>query len=93
MTDPIAARQHIPPSIDTGSTAETATAATLTELLAAPWIRQWTALQTFARWSVADADTGQPLLMAEMTDGKYWVVAYLTTDAPLDLPAWTPPRV
>lgn len=45
--------------------------------------------QTFHRWSLADRGTQRQTLMAEFDHGdKWWVVAFLTSDEPIDLPEW-----
>lgn len=47
--------------------------------------------QMFVRWSLSDGGGGtdRQLLMAEYNGGQnWWVVAYLTSDKPINLPAW-----
>lgn len=85
--------------MDTGRAPETADVDSVEALLAVPWIAGWAhddlvmtagsatpTIRPFFRWSVADNDT----LIAEFAHGDHWyVVAYLTSDAPVPLPAWT----
>lgn len=91
----IQARQHRPAFIDTDEPRGTATATSVAELLAVPWIAQWAGddlvidhgvrrVRPFHQWSLSDN-----CLMAEYDGGDhFWVVAYLTSDEPIPLPAW-----
>ncbi len=85
----IRARQHIPSFVD-GYEPEEAEAASLDELLRVSWISRWMkpgmgSGQAFFRWSLADPDT----LMAEYDEGRHWwVVAFLSSDEPIQLPKW-----
>lgn len=92
----ITARQHRPAFVDTDDPLQAATVPTLEALLAVPWIARFgqddvvanakgTYRRQFFRWSLADGDT----LMAEYEDGDhFWVVAFLTSDDLIPLPAW-----
>ncbi len=86
---------HVPNYFDTDEK-KGGVVATVADLLNEPWIKTWTepvtdrgVVQTFTRWSLADGNT----LMAEYNDNAHWwVVAYLRSDQPIDLPTWAPPK-
>ena len=91
-------RQHIPAFCD-GVEPKMATAATVEELLAVPWVAAYARdqlvgtsdgkeplMRKFYRFSMKDG-----LLMAEHSRGRYWwVVGRLRSDEPIALPRWVP---
>jgi len=96
----IHACQHVPAFVD-GVDRREADVDSLAALLAVPWIARWAeddlvardgvvSVRPFYRWSLSDHGTGRQILMAEYEQGDhFWVVAFVTSDEPLDLPAWT----
>lgn len=78
--------QHIPNFADGVEPADGAFGS-LDELLAIPFVVRWAETPGFVRFSLTD----QHHLMAEMSDGKYWVVGRLTDPPALDLPVWVAP--
>jgi hypothetical protein len=96
----IRVRQHIPGFVDTHPPYSTEVDS-LAALLAIPWIASWAhddlvakdghvSVRPFYRWSVADRGTSRQTLMAEFENGDhFWVVAFLDSDQPIDLPDWT----
>lgn len=73
--------QHIPAFVQTDQY-EKATVSDVEAVLVLPFVAQWSDDPEFARWSVADRNSRQPTLMAEMKDGKFWVVAFLYGGTP-----------
>lgn len=77
-------RKHIP-NFCSGLESQEVEFNSLTELMAIPWVKQWTDDENFFRFSISN----EHHLMAEMDAGKkWWVIGYLT-DYQLDLPKWT----
>lgn len=85
-------RPHMPGfiSIDPDPPSDCATVA---DVLAAPQPKRFFEGSTFLKFShVADA-TDYDTLMAEMTDGTFWVVGYVTPAGSLvSLPKWQAPK-
>lgn len=88
--------QHVPAFVD-GVEPKTAMAKTIEDLLRVPWVAAYSrpdvwqlgGVIAFHRWSIADPDSPQPMLMAEHAGGDHWrVVGYLEADEPVDLPTW-----
>ncbi len=80
----ITAREHIPPYCS-GVESRTDSVSSVEELLALPWVARFRMMspQTFYQFSLSD----HRRLMAEYDTGKeFWVVAYLSSDEPIDLP-------
>lgn len=64
---------------------------TLADMLNAPQPKRFAEGEMFDRFSHI-ASGGYDTLMAEMTDGKFWVVGYVTPAGSLsELPKWNPP--
>lgn len=85
------AHQHIPGFV-TGFEPVDLPFDTLDELLALPFVAHWADSDDFSRFSLAAPDPIMPCtnchLMAEMTDGRWWVVA--TLGWPIEgLPEWS----
>lgn len=85
-------RQRVPDYIDApwweGDVADQAA------LLALDFVQRWADEPGFTRFSAApyDNSTGpMQMLMAEFDNGKFWVVAFIWTDA-LNLPKWEYPE-
>ena len=80
-------KQHIPGFV-TGVDPAEAQFDTLEDLLAVPFVRQWSDAR-LERFSIADDASYADLLMAEMKDGKFWVVGFIDKGAaPPQLPIW-----
>ena len=74
-------RQHIS-NFCSGIEPQEAEFDSLAELMAIPWVKQWTDDKDFFRFSISN----EHHLMAEIHSGKkWWVVGYLT-NYQLDLP-------
>lgn len=93
----ITIRQHIPAFI-AGSQPCQATVKTLADLLELPWVGTWKTGcgdRAFYRFSLGRPEAleaGQAMLMAELGSGRpYYVVGYVQSDEPLDLPIWSAP--
>lgn len=81
-------RQHIPGFI-TGVDPETAEFEGLAGLLEVPFVKLWAEDPRFDRFALASDSRHTDHLMAEMTDGKFWVVGFIPKgEAPAELPAW-----
>lgn len=78
-------RQHIPAFVS-GIEPREAYFNTLEELMQVPFVACW------SDTSVARFSKSERHLMAEMKDGKFWVVGYLKDAAAVDLPVWVAPR-
>lgn len=75
--------QHIPAFVD-GVTPVVAVVFNQDELLALPCVANWRT-EEFSRYSLADG----MFLMAEMKDGKFWVIGFIKRGADqLTLPVW-----
>src|SRR5215472_442264 len=100
-------RQRIPDFVDVGRAPFSAAGITWAELMALPWIQRWkepiaAGYPVCEHWELTHRDyrsmgEGEDwLLMAIMSDGKYWVVAYLTEPTAEDrvemakVPGWKP---
>ncbi len=77
-------RQHVPGFVS-GVEPAVADARSLAELVALPFVRDWEVQPEFGSWAVGEGR----YLMAIMTDGKYWVAAYLDEPELYGLPVWT----
>jgi hypothetical protein len=77
--------QHIPGFVDTRKPPQEGEFTTLAELEAIPFVARWKD-EDLQRFSVSDGR----YLMAEMNDGNFWVVGYLSGGTP-DLPVWKAP--
>ena len=76
-------RQHIP-NFCSGLDSQEIEFNNLAELMAIPWVKQWTDDKNFFRFSISD----EHRLMAETHSGrKWWVIGFLT-DCQLNLPEW-----
>ena len=64
---------------------------TLDELMAIEWVKGWTEGERLKRFSLSRDQPGYHHLMAEMTNGKFWVVAIIDNDVP-ELPTWKLPK-
>lgn len=66
-----------------------------TEFTAVPWIKEKEKIPGFGCFSLCPADRSEDYdtLMMEMTDGKFWVVAFITPKGSLPkLRVWQPPK-
>lgn len=85
-------QEYIPLFIDTDHEPVTDSVETLDELMALPWVKKWTQVENFHRFSVAQ-NTVQPSLMAEFNNGlTWWVTGFFKGSVPPELPTWTPPE-
>ncbi len=82
-------RQHIPAFVS-GVDPAVAVVACQRELLDLEWIQRWVDDPNFKRWSLSH-DGERNLLMAEMKDGRFWVIAFVDDVTGLDLPTWKHP--
>ena len=86
-------KQHVPNFVDIDDDQkERAEFNSQEELLAHPWIDDWTKHEGFLRFSLSPQGRGyETHLMAEFDEGKkWWVLGYLSTTEGLDLPRWKP---
>lgn len=79
-------KQHIP-SFVSGITPLRTEVSSLEELLALPWVEQWTGEDGFDHW--AQSPYGEHILLMAIMKDKHWVVAYLDTSEPINLPIWS----
>lgn len=80
-------RQHIPNFIE-GVTPDEASFNSIEDLMLVPSVKRWREHPGFVRLTSHEACDGRWRyhLMAEMKDGKFWVVGFL--DCAVDLPEW-----
>mgnify|MGYP006263458053 CR=1 FL=1 len=91
-------KQHIPGFVD-GMEPAHDVVVSLEALLALPYVGIWTEgeieIPPFHQFSIAKPEgleDGAALLMAEMDKGREWyVVGYLQSDEPINLPIWVNP--
>jgi hypothetical protein len=90
-------KQHIPAFVDTDTPPVTFEFQTAAELLAHPWVDQWTREARFLRYSVGEY-TGDVALLSEEDDtGAHWCVLGYLRPGPdalaLGLPRWKHPEI
>lgn len=80
-------RQHIPAFVE-GIEPATAVVSSLPELLALPWVAQWSKVPGFLHYCRGNLYGSQDLLMAQCADA-HWVLAYIERAPWLaELPEW-----
>lgn len=88
-------RQHIPAFVELDGDPEGARFLDLEELLAIPWVKNWSTFPGFHRFSLSDdacRDGSRViLLMAEFRGGAEWWVAGFLKDPVEGLPKWKHP--
>lgn len=91
----ITVEEHVPGSV-MGRKGHKRTVKGLDQVFALPWIESHKNIagKQFTRWSKSFIYSDYCALMAEFDDGAvWWVVAYLRSDQPIDLPIWKEPKV
>lgn len=91
-------KQHIPNWVD-GYEPEITEFNTLDELLAIPWVKKWTTIPEFYRFSASSDQSADRFLVPEMTHlmaelkqgREWWVVGLMKHNVP-ELPEWKPVR-
>lgn len=85
-------RPHMPGYISIDSDPPT-DGETLQDMLNAPQPKRFAANEMFDRFSHIPDGALYDVLMVEMTDGKFWVVGYVTPAGSLsELPKWKAPK-
>lgn len=90
MNSEIRVYRYRPSFVDMDERNEEIRVATVADLLAIDWVQNFatvTGIGVFHRFSLA----GGVALIAEYDGGaKYWTIANLESDVPIDLPVWVP---
>ena len=80
-------KQHIPASIDGDRL--TIEFNTQKELMNIPFVKNFSKLEGFYRYSISSSGGFSPLLMCELRDGyDWWVVGFIDSMDGINLPEW-----